>query len=69
MCILQSLCLEQVLAEDETTNRMNESLRLFKTILEYHWFKDTNVILFLNKKDLLEEKVQVCSWCYKSFPP
>ena len=38
---------------------MKESLRLFKTILEYHWFQNTSVILFLNKKDLLEEKVQV----------
>jgi hypothetical protein len=47
------------LAEEETTNRLTESLSLFKTILEYHWFKNTNVILFLNKKDLLEEKIQV----------
>ena len=49
----------QVLEEDEATNRIKESLRLFKTILEYHWFANTNVILFLNKKDLLQEKVQV----------
>ena len=48
---------DQVLAEDEVTNRMQESLVLFKHIVEYRWFEDTNVILFLNKMDVLEEKV------------
>lgn len=48
---------DQVLEEDETTNRVRESLRLFETILTYHWFSTTNVILFLNKKDVLEEKI------------
>lgn len=49
---------DQVLDEDECTNRIQESLRLFQTILEYNWFLNTTVILFLNKKDLLEEKVK-----------
>ncbi len=48
---------DQVLAEDEFTNRMQESLRLFKTIVDYQWFSDTSVILFLNKEDLLREKI------------
>ena len=48
---------DQVLAEDEETNRIQESLRLFSTILNYQWFKNTNVILFLNKVDLLREKI------------
>lgn len=48
---------DQVLAEDNRTNRMKESINLFEIILCYHWFKDRNVVLFLNKKDLLEEKV------------
>jgi hypothetical protein len=45
---------DQVLAEDDETNRMKESLNLFQTILNYHWFLQTNVVLFLNKKDLLK---------------
>ncbi|XP_059091284.1 G protein alpha q subunit-like [Tigriopus californicus] len=49
---------DQVLDEDECTNRIQESLRLFQTILEYNWFLNTTVILFLNKKDLLEEKIK-----------
>ncbi len=48
---------DQVLAEDEATNRMRESLMLFRTILDYNWFKETNMIVFLNKMDVLEEKV------------
>uniref|UniRef100_G1QEE8 Uncharacterized protein n=2 Tax=Myotis lucifugus TaxID=59463 RepID=G1QEE8_MYOLU len=38
-------------------NRMKESLALFGTILELPWFKSTSVILFLNKTDILEEKI------------
>ena len=38
-------------------NRMRESLALFEAIVGYPWFKKSSVILFLNKKDLLEEKI------------
>ena len=36
---------------------MRESLALFETIVGYPWFKRSSIILFLNKKDLLEEKI------------
>lgn len=36
---------------------MKESLALFSTILELPWFRSTSVILFLNKTDILEEKI------------
>ena len=36
---------------------MQESLALFETIVGYPWFKRSSIILFLNKKDLLEEKI------------
>ncbi len=38
-------------------NRMEESKALFRTIITYPWFQNSSVILFLNKKDLLEEKI------------
>ena len=49
---------DQLLREDNRTNRMKESVNLFNTILNYQWFMTTAVVLFLNKKDLLEEKIQ-----------
>ena len=36
---------------------MVESLKLFQIIIGYKLFKKTSVILFLNKKDLFEEKI------------
>lgn len=36
---------------------MVESLSLFVNIIRYPWFSKSSVILFLNKKDLLEEKI------------
>lgn len=38
-------------------NRMEESKALFRTIITYPWFQNSSVILFLNKKDLLEDKI------------
>ncbi|CAH2293202.1 guanine nucleotide-binding subunit alpha-15 [Pelobates cultripes] len=38
-------------------NRMRESMALFCSILELPWFEDTPIILFLNKTDLLAEKI------------
>uniref|UniRef100_UPI00358E9F1D guanine nucleotide-binding protein G(i) subunit alpha-1 n=1 Tax=Myxine glutinosa TaxID=7769 RepID=UPI00358E9F1D len=46
-----------LLAEDEETNRMHESMKLFDSICNNKWFTDTSIILFLNKKDLFEEKI------------
>ncbi|XP_023210029.1 guanine nucleotide-binding protein G(i) subunit alpha-like isoform X2 [Centruroides sculpturatus] len=46
-----------VLAEDEEMNRMSESLKLFDSICNNKWFVNTSIILFLNKKDLFEEKI------------
>lgn len=37
---------------------MEEALRLFGSILNNRWFINTSVILFLNKKDLFEEKLK-----------
>ncbi|KAG5281209.1 hypothetical protein AALO_G00068640 [Alosa alosa] len=49
---------DQVLAECDNENRMEESKALFKTIITYPWFQQSSVILFLNKTDILEEKIQ-----------
>uniref|UniRef100_A0A915E7M7 Uncharacterized protein n=1 Tax=Ditylenchus dipsaci TaxID=166011 RepID=A0A915E7M7_9BILA len=49
---------DQVLMEDGTTNRLQESLQLFKQVCNNKYFLDTSIILFLNKKDLFNEKMQ-----------
>lgn len=48
---------DQLIQEDETTNRMQESLILFDSICNSKWFIKTSIILFLNKKDLFKEKI------------
>nr|XP_020476786.1 guanine nucleotide-binding protein subunit alpha-14-like [Monopterus albus] len=48
---------DQVLYENADDNRLKESLALFHTILSYSWFQESSTILFLNKTDLLEEKI------------
>ena len=49
---------DQVLFEDETINRMDEALLLFEQILGHKSFRNTSIILFLNKRDLFEEKLK-----------
>ena len=49
---------DQVLYEDATQNRMCESLNLFQEICNSKWFENTSIILFLNKRDLFEEKIK-----------
>jgi hypothetical protein len=46
-----------VLFEDNTVNRMHESLTLFEDILKNPLFKETPIFIFLNKKDLFEEMI------------
>jgi len=48
---------DQVLYEDGTVNRMVETLVLFEDACNSHWFKKTAIILFLNKRDLFEDKI------------
>jgi len=49
---------DQTLREDDTQNRMAESLLLFEEICNSHWFRNTAFILFLNKTDLFKEKIE-----------
>lgn len=52
---------DQVLFEEESTNRLRESIAVFANIANADCFKDTAMILFLNKTDLLKEKLEVTS--------
>lgn len=50
---------DSMLEEDGATNRLQESLELFSTVTSSSYFSDKGWILFLNKKDLFEEKIKV----------
>eukprot|EP01083_Nonionella_stella_P156164 505326_1 len=48
---------DQKLYEDNETNRLCESLELFEEICNSRWFRETSIILFLNKSDLFLDKI------------
>jgi len=50
---------DMVLEEAPDTNRMEEGLNLFESICNSRWFRDTHMILLLNKRDLFQEKLPV----------
>jgi len=47
------------LEEDNSTNRMDESLRLFSEVSGSSFFRPSSWILFLNKSDIFAEKIKV----------
>ncbi|XP_047988300.1 guanine nucleotide-binding protein subunit alpha homolog [Cydia fagiglandana] len=62
---------DQVLSEDRRTNRLEEALNIFDTIVNNVNFKGISIILFLNKSDLLAKKVASketdIRWYYPQF--
>ncbi|KAG7222982.1 hypothetical protein INR49_029204 [Caranx melampygus] len=46
-----------VIREDNSTNRLRESLDLFRSIWTNRFLKTISVILFLNKQDVLADKI------------
>ncbi|KAI3386208.1 hypothetical protein SNEBB_010835 [Seison nebaliae] len=46
------------LREDATSNRLIESLNLFSSIWKNKFLRNISIILFLNKKDLLDTKIR-----------
>jgi len=48
----------QVLFEDSTMNRMQESLQLFEEIVKNPLFQKIPMFVFLNKKDLFEDMIK-----------
>uniref|UniRef100_A0A915J8I4 G protein alpha subunit n=1 Tax=Romanomermis culicivorax TaxID=13658 RepID=A0A915J8I4_ROMCU len=59
-----------VLEEDEKTNRMIESITLFKSLCHSRWFLNVPMILFLNMKDVFDEKISLfpITVAFKDYP-
>lgn len=55
--LVASSAYDQVIVEDKRTPRLEESCNIFDTIVNNKCFKDVSIILFLNKTDLLREKL------------
>jgi hypothetical protein len=51
-------CYDQFMEEDPTKNRMNDSVELFTKMHSSEFLRRSSFILFLNKKDLFEEKLK-----------
>ncbi|EFA76096.1 G-protein subunit alpha 9 [Heterostelium album PN500] len=45
------------LVEDGATNRMMDSMKLWRDIVNNEYFKNTSFVLFLNKNDIFREKI------------
>lgn len=63
---------DQVLVEDRSTNRLDESRDIFDTIVNNVIFSNVSIILFLNKYDLLKKKLRNpetdIGWFFPHFP-
>ena len=60
----------QLMYEDNSTNRLSESLQLFESICNSSYLTKTSMILFLNKCDLFAEKITTASLsvCFEDYP-
>ena len=48
---------DQVLLENTNVSRMQESLKVFDSVCNNRWFLRSSILLFLNKKDVFDEKI------------
>lgn len=48
---------DQCLVEDKDANQMQDAMTIWDSICHSQWFKQTSIILFLNKNDLFERKI------------
>jgi len=48
---------DQMLYEDEKVSRLEEALNLFEWVCNSRWFRDTSIVVFMNRCDLFKEKI------------
>jgi len=49
---------DQLMWEDSSKNRLEDSLESWENVLNHKIFKDRDIFLFLNKRDIFEEKLK-----------
>uniref|UniRef100_UPI00358E73EC guanine nucleotide-binding protein G(olf) subunit alpha-like isoform X1 n=1 Tax=Myxine glutinosa TaxID=7769 RepID=UPI00358E73EC len=67
--VVSSSSYNMVLMEDASQNRLRESQELFKGIWVNRWLKTISVILFLNKQDMLEDKILAGKFLIEDYFP
>ncbi|KAK4289023.1 hypothetical protein Pmani_037990 [Petrolisthes manimaculis] len=55
--LVSASCFDLKVREDGTTNRLQESIDVFRSVWHSRFLKNTGFIVFLNKQDILREKV------------
>ncbi|GAA5849988.1 hypothetical protein JCM3766R1_001946 [Sporobolomyces carnicolor] len=60
---------DQVLYEDESQPRISETLMLWESIANSSWLKRASFVLFLNKRDILEEKLRLNPTSFSALLP
>ena len=55
---------DKVTYEDARTKRLEEALSLFQKVIEQGFFKNKEIIVFLNKIDLFKEKLSTVFYSY-----
>ncbi|KAF7310194.1 Heterotrimeric G-protein alpha subunit 4 [Mycena indigotica] len=58
---------DQCMVEDRSANQMQDAITIWESICHSKWFKETSVILFLNKDDIFRQKIK-SSPLKKHFP-
>jgi len=63
---------DMLMEEDDQTNRMEESLKLFQKLSGSQWLRESPMIVFFNKSDIFEAKIQnrplsICFQDYENF--
>ncbi len=58
---LEHVLLKYYLRQYFFQNRMHDSIQLFNQLCNSQWFSHTSMIVFLNKKDLFAEKINLVS--------
>lgn len=66
--IVESSGFNTKIREDNETNRLRESLRVFQEVWSSRFLRDAGFILFLNKQDILKEKIAAGARIEDYFP-
>ncbi|CAB3371828.1 Hypothetical predicted protein [Cloeon dipterum] len=66
--LVASSSFDQIWREESSTNRLHEALSLFKDVWDSRYLRDSGVILFLNKQDVLEQKLKSGQRIEQFFP-